>query len=133
MLYVLCEKIQDVEGKDTIMAALVQRMRESVDKLGDWRLFYPPEDVVITIIYEGTPITSPARRLLADTFMRFELADRLKMGQFVLPDEFRDDVTKKNVCLGIRYLRSKRRDLDARDYMERQVSTQQRASTTKER
>ncbi|KAF2661634.1 hypothetical protein K491DRAFT_710846 [Lophiostoma macrostomum CBS 122681] len=133
MLYVLCERIQDVEGKDAIMAVLVQKMRESVDKLGDWRLFYPPDDVVITIIYEGTPDTSPARRLLADTFIRFELADRLKLGQFVLPDEFRDDVTKKNLCLGVRYLRSRRRDLAVQDYMERDMLAQQRASTTKER
>ncbi|KAH7085231.1 hypothetical protein BKA63DRAFT_559873 [Paraphoma chrysanthemicola] len=58
-LYVLGERLMDLEFQDAIMSAMIARCEI------DW-----PSNIEVCIIYEGTTAASPARRLMVDIFCR---------------------------------------------------------------
>lgn len=63
-LYVLGERFMDHKFKDCVIDAMVTGCRTKEETLGRKRHF--PDDDSITAIYEGTPVASPARRLMVD-------------------------------------------------------------------
>ena len=62
-VYVLAEKIVDIESKNTIVQAILARAAESK---------YPPCTTAVRLIYEGTPDSCPARRLFLDLWLEKE-------------------------------------------------------------
>jgi hypothetical protein len=63
-LYVLAEKLRDVESKDAVITAMIVASRD-VQQNG--KMYYPGP-YPISIIYEGTPEKSLARKFLIDCY-----------------------------------------------------------------
>ncbi|KAH7095251.1 hypothetical protein FB567DRAFT_586580 [Paraphoma chrysanthemicola] len=63
-LYILAEKLQDVKTKNAVIAAAIDTTRTRT-KNGKYTI---PQSNIINIVYEGTPIGSPARRLITDMY-----------------------------------------------------------------
>jgi hypothetical protein len=62
--YVLGEELLDTTFKRTIMRALCQKLRDSAVPATIWEV----APAMVTILYEGTPEKSPARRFMCDLF-----------------------------------------------------------------
>lgn len=83
-LYVLAEKLQDTDTKNTILVGIVQsrfRVRSNC-----YRYFPGPSE--IRIIYEGTPPSSPARKLIVDMYAGSRAKAEKTLPDRRYPDEF---------------------------------------------
>jgi hypothetical protein len=86
-LYVLCERLLDVSAKNAIIAAIIAVTGEPTNN--GW---VAPPTVMIKHVYEGTPESSPLRRLLVDMYLCLDTAD-LSDKTARLPHEFLCDFT----------------------------------------
>jgi hypothetical protein len=60
-LYVLCEKLQDIDAKNTILRELLAQIRVTQT--------WTPSALAVNAIYDGTPENSPVRNLFLDIFV----------------------------------------------------------------
>jgi hypothetical protein len=60
-LYVLCEKLQDIDAKNETLQAMLAEIRGTHN--------WDESDLAVFTIYDGTPENSPARSLLLDLFV----------------------------------------------------------------
>lgn len=99
-LYVLGEKLIDDAFQDSVLNSIVSMSREE-HGLKRTRIF-PGPDLVITL-YNGTPPSSPARKLLAHMFVSRARSDWMEskddMGRWDVPEAFKDDVVAAFVRL----------------------------------
>lgn len=70
-LYVLCEKLQDIEANNYIIHAIVTTFGETFPN----SMSYFPCDKSITILYEGAPDSTHVERLLVDMVVGYGKID----------------------------------------------------------
>ena len=86
-LYVLGEKLLDGDFQDNVLSKL---FAPTFAEDSFW-----PGDKATSIIYRGTPPSSPARRLFVDSWARFGFSrwiERDKDGRWEVHDEFKTDL-----------------------------------------
>lgn len=83
-LYVLAEKLQDVQTRNIVIEAMIAKTRDEES--------FPPSS--IHLIYDGTPEGSPLRKLVVDLFTDFALPvdiqriQRIKARERMPPQDF---------------------------------------------
>lgn len=82
-LYVLCEKLQDIEGKNSTIHAMLSTSRDNISVL---------RPNAIKTIYEGTPESSPARKMLLDMYVEYGNNMSLHGGRGNYPKQFLFDL-----------------------------------------
>ncbi|KAF2679134.1 hypothetical protein K458DRAFT_408387 [Lentithecium fluviatile CBS 122367] len=88
-VYVLAEKLQDTKAKDFVLEAILLTFRATV-----YFILQRPPIEAIRIIYEGTPDTSLARKLMVDLYTEHGEQDWLE-GESDIPHEFLYDITMR--------------------------------------
>ncbi|KAF2167852.1 hypothetical protein M409DRAFT_21999 [Zasmidium cellare ATCC 36951] len=72
-LYVFGEKVQDDSFCDSVMTALTEACELEVNEPLDEQFGYCflPEDGIVSLIYDGIPPNSPARRFVVDMYVSY--------------------------------------------------------------
>ncbi|KAH7094899.1 hypothetical protein FB567DRAFT_600599 [Paraphoma chrysanthemicola] len=94
-LFVLCEKLCDIGGKNAVIRAILAVSHEVTDK----HCCFNPFEAAITIMYSGTPKSSLGRKLMADMWT-CKSVDYLSRHGDELPKDFLLDlaIARHNNC-----------------------------------
>lgn len=121
-LYVLAEKLQDRTAKDTIIDAVVEAAAEDPRKarvpLAGGYLRYFPSKYAIVDVYQGTPSSSPMRKLLVDFYVEFGRLDWFTEEDCeMLPKAYFSEIAR---CISERRTTmNTRKSFDSRNYHEK--------------
>ncbi|KAH7085520.1 hypothetical protein BKA63DRAFT_19392 [Paraphoma chrysanthemicola] len=83
-LYVLAEKLRDIDSKNCVIQACVVRWQQ----LHNGGRRYAPGETVIGLIYHGTPAGSQFRKLLVDVYTYRARSKWLRDAEMVWPSDF---------------------------------------------
>ncbi|KAJ4313386.1 hypothetical protein N0V94_006970 [Neodidymelliopsis sp. IMI 364377] len=71
-IYVLAEQLQDIKTKNAVLKAILHGTNKKREH--DGCRYYPGEEA-INILYKGTPPGSPARKLLVDMYVSYDVPE----------------------------------------------------------
>ena len=103
-LFVLAEKLMDVTSKNIILSSMISKRRHKREN-ATGRAYLVPRLDAVKLLYDGTPVQSPARKLMVDFYTEIgakgDAGKTLSDSKVDIPRDFLFDLAVTSMNRGI--------------------------------